>query len=83
MVLKPSEVAPLSAIVFSEIMDEAGVPKGVYNMVNGDGPTVGEAMSKHKDKKFILNKDVNCSGMCSTFLKIHLGFNMMASPSVS
>ena len=41
MVLKPSEVAPLSAIVFSEIMDEAGVPKGVYNMVNGDGPTVG------------------------------------------
>ena len=49
MVLKPSEVAPLSAIVFSEIMDEAGVPKGVYNMVNGDGPTVGEAMSKHKD----------------------------------
>ena len=49
MVLKPSEVAPLSAIIFSEILDEAGVPPGVYNMVNGDGPTVGEAMSKHPD----------------------------------
>jgi len=49
MILKPSEVAPLSAIIFSEILDEAGVPAGVYNMINGDGPTVGEAMSKHKD----------------------------------
>ncbi|PPR16512.1 MAG: 3-succinoylsemialdehyde-pyridine dehydrogenase [Alphaproteobacteria bacterium MarineAlpha9_Bin3] len=49
MILKPSEVAPLSAIVFTEILDEAGVPKGVYNMINGDGPTVGEAMSKHID----------------------------------
>jgi len=49
MILKPSEVAPLSAIIFSEILDEAGVPPGVYNMINGDGPTVGEAMSKHKD----------------------------------
>ena len=49
MVLKPSEVAPLSAIVFSEILDEARVPPGVYNMINGDGPTVGEAMSKHPD----------------------------------
>ena len=49
MILKPSEVAPLSAIIFSEVLDEAGVPAGVYNMVNGDGPTVGEAMSKHPD----------------------------------
>ena len=49
MILKPSEVAPLSAIIFSEILDEAGVPEGVYNMLNGDGPTVGEAMSKHPD----------------------------------
>lgn len=49
MILKPSEVAPLSAIIFTEILDEAGVPKGVYNMINGDGPTVGEAMSKHID----------------------------------
>ena len=49
MVLKPSEIAPLSGIIFSEIIDEAGVPAGVYNMINGDGPTVGEAMSKHPD----------------------------------
>jgi NAD-dependent aldehyde dehydrogenases len=49
MVLKPSEIAPLNAILFAEILDEAGVPSGVFNLVNGDGPTVGEAMSSHKD----------------------------------
>jgi aldehyde dehydrogenase (NAD+) len=49
MVLKPSEVAPVTGIIFSEIMDAAGVPAGVYNMVNGDGPSVGEAMSSHPD----------------------------------
>jgi len=49
MVLKPSEVAPLSAYIFTEIMHEAGVPAGVYNMVNGDGPGVGTALSKHPD----------------------------------
>lgn len=49
MVLKPSEVAPLSAHIFAEIMHEAGVPKGVFNMVDGDGPTVGEALSRHPD----------------------------------
>lgn len=49
MVLKPSEVAPLSAYLFTEIMHEAGVPPGVYNMVNGDGPTVGTALSVHPD----------------------------------
>ena len=47
MVLKPSEVAPLNAILFAEILHEAGVPAGVFNLVNGDGPTVGEAMSSH------------------------------------
>ncbi len=49
MVLKPSEVAPLSAYIWSEIMDEAGVPAGVYNMINGDGPVVGTALSRHPD----------------------------------
>ena len=49
MVLKPSEVAPLSAYLFAEIMHEAGVPAGVFNLVNGDGPTVGTALSKHPD----------------------------------
>ncbi|HVV32053.1 MAG TPA: aldehyde dehydrogenase family protein, partial [Vitreimonas sp.] len=47
MVLKPSELAPLNAILFAEILDEAGVPPGVFNLVNGDGPGVGEALSKH------------------------------------
>ena len=47
MVLKPSEVAPLNAIIFAEILDEAGVPAGVFNLVNGDGVGVGSAMSSH------------------------------------
>jgi acyl-CoA reductase-like NAD-dependent aldehyde dehydrogenase len=47
MVLKPSEIAPLSGHVFAEIMDAAGVPKGVFNLVDGDGPTVGAALSSH------------------------------------
>ena len=49
MVLKPSEVAPLSAHIFAEILDEAGVPAGVFNLVDGDGPTVGAALSAHHD----------------------------------
>ncbi|MBD30529.1 MAG: aldehyde dehydrogenase family protein [Acidimicrobiaceae bacterium] len=48
MVLKPSEVAPLNAIIFAEIMHEAGVPPGVFNLVNGDGPTVGAYLSSHE-----------------------------------
>jgi aldehyde dehydrogenase (NAD+) len=47
MVLKPSEVAPLNAIIFAEILDEAGVPAGVFNLVNGYGATVGAALSAH------------------------------------
>ncbi|MEQ9462613.1 MAG: aldehyde dehydrogenase family protein [Haliea sp.] len=47
MILKPSEVAPLSGYLFAKIMHEAGVPAGVFNLVNGDGPTVGTALSKH------------------------------------
>ena len=49
MVLKPSEVSPLNAILFAEILHEAGVPAGVFNLVNGDGLSVGEAMSSHAD----------------------------------
>jgi aldehyde dehydrogenase (NAD+) len=49
MVLKPSEVAPLNAILFAEIMDEAGVPAGVFNLVNGDGLGVGAPLSAHPD----------------------------------
>ena len=47
VILKPSEVAPLSAYIFSQLMDEAGLPVGVYNMINGDGPGVGTALSEH------------------------------------
>ena len=49
MLLKPSEIAPLSAILWAETMHAAGVPAGVFNLVHGDGPTVGEAMSAHPD----------------------------------
>ena len=49
MVLKPSEVAPLNAIIWSEVMHAAGVPAGVYNMVQGEGAVVGNAMSAHPD----------------------------------
>lgn len=49
MVLKPSEIAPLNAIIFAEVLHEAGVPAGVFNLVNGDGPTVGTALSRHPD----------------------------------
>ena len=47
MILKPSERSPLSAVLFSEIMHEAGVPAGVYNMLNGDGLGVGCQLSAH------------------------------------
>jgi aldehyde dehydrogenase (NAD+) len=49
MVLKPSELAPLSAYLFAQILDEAKVPAGVFNLINGDGPTVGAALSTHPD----------------------------------
>ncbi|MCW5639112.1 MAG: aldehyde dehydrogenase family protein [Rubrivivax sp.] len=49
MVLKPSEIAPFSAQVWAEILHAAGVPAGVFNLVNGDGPTVGAAISSHPE----------------------------------
>jgi aldehyde dehydrogenase (NAD+) len=49
MVLKPSEIAPLSALLFAQILHEAGTPPGVFNLVNGDGPTVGSAIAAHPD----------------------------------
>jgi aldehyde dehydrogenase (NAD+) len=49
MVLKPSEIAPLSAYLFAQILHEAAVPPGVFNLVNGDGPTVGAAIAAHPD----------------------------------
>ena len=49
VVLKPSEVSPLSALVLAEVVHEAGLPKGVFNLVNGDGQTVGSAIAQHPD----------------------------------
>lgn len=53
MVLKPSEVAPLDAVILAEIMQDAGVPPGVFNLVQGDGPTVGRALARHPDVDMI------------------------------
>ena len=49
MILKPSEIAPLSGILFTEMIDEAGFPPGVFNLVNGNGEGVGNAISSHPD----------------------------------
>jgi aldehyde dehydrogenase (NAD+) len=53
MVLKPSEIAPLSSLLFAEIVDAAGVPAGVFNLVNGDGVGVGSQLSVHPDVDMI------------------------------
>ena len=49
VVLKPSEIAPLSAMILAEIIHDSGLPPGVFNLVNGDGPTVGEALASHPE----------------------------------
>ena len=49
MILKPSEIAPISGILFAEMIDEAGFPKGVFNLVNGDGKGIGSQMSSHPE----------------------------------
>ena len=49
MILKPSEEAPSCAVILAEVLDAAGVPAGVFNLVNGDGPGVGAALSAHRD----------------------------------
>jgi len=49
MVLKPSEISPLSGLLFADILHEAGVPAGVFNLINGDGPGVGSQLTAHPD----------------------------------
>lgn len=49
VVLKPSELSPLSALLFAEVMQDAGIPPGVFNLVSGSGPQVGAALSAHPD----------------------------------
>lgn len=53
MVLKPSEIAPLSAMLFAEILDEAALPAGVFNLINGDGSNIGSYLSAHPDLEMI------------------------------
>ncbi|MBT0957869.1 aldehyde dehydrogenase family protein [Alphaproteobacteria bacterium KMM 3653] len=53
VVLKPSEISPLSGVIFAEFMDEAGFPPGVFNMVNGDGAGVGSQLSAHEDVEMV------------------------------
>ena len=53
MILKPSEVAPLSAMILAELIDQAGFPPGVFNLVNGDGATTGDALTSHPDINMI------------------------------
>jgi aldehyde dehydrogenase (NAD+) len=62
VVLKPSEIAPLSAVVFTSILEEAGVPGGVFNLVQGDGPTVGAALAEHPDIDMISFTGSNRAG---------------------
>ena len=54
MILKPSEIAPISGMLFAEMIDEAGFPKGVFNLVNGDGTGVGSQISSHPDIDMVL-----------------------------
>lgn len=53
VVLKPSELSPLSALLFAEVMHDAGIPPGVFNLVNGSGPEVGAALAEHPDVDMI------------------------------
>ena len=66
-VLKPSEHTPISAMIYAEIIHEAGYPEGVFNLVNGDGPTVGSALSKHPDIQMISFTGSTRAGKSITF----------------
>ena len=78
MVLKPSEIAPLSSLLFAEMMDTAGVPKGVFNLVNGDGAGVGTQLSGHPDVDMISFTGSGRAGMAisknaaDTLKRVHL-----------
>ncbi len=78
MVLKPSEIAPLSSLVFAEILDAAGTPRGVFNLVNGDGPGVGTHLSGHPDVDMVSFTGSTRAGIlisknaAETLKKVHL-----------
>jgi aldehyde dehydrogenase (NAD+) len=62
VVLKPSELSPLSALLFAQLVHDAGLPKGVFNLVNGDGPGVGAALAAHTDVDMISITGSNRAG---------------------
>ncbi|MGR3761494.1 aldehyde dehydrogenase family protein [Roseobacteraceae bacterium NS-SX3] len=78
MVLKPSEESPLNAMIFAEMMDEAGFPAGVFNLVNGDGPGVGTQLSGHPDVDMVSFTGSTRAGIAisqnaaKTLKKVHL-----------
>lgn len=78
MVLKPSEIAPLSSMVFADILHEAGVPAGVFNLVNGDGLGVGTQLSGHADVDMVSFTGSTRAGIaisknaCETLKRVHL-----------
>ena len=63
VVLKPSELSPLSALLFAEVLHDAGIPAGVFNLVNGNGPEVGAALSAHPDVDMISITGSNRAGV--------------------
>ena len=63
VVLKPSELSPLSALLFARVIEDAGVPPGVFNLVNGTGPDVGAAMASHPDIDMISITGSNRAGV--------------------
>ena len=65
-VLKPSEHTPLSAMIYAEMIHKAGYPPGVFNLINGDGPTVGSALSKHPDIEMMSFTGSTRAGICVT-----------------
>ncbi len=67
VVWKPSEVAPFSAYLLMQVLDEAGVPAGVVNMINGDGPTVGSAISKHPGIQMVSFTGSTAAGIASHY----------------
>ena len=78
MVLKPSEIAPLSGMILAEIMHDAGTPAGVFNLVNGDGAGVGAQLSTHSDIDMISFTGSTRAGAeisknsASTYKRVHL-----------
>ncbi|WP_010138519.1 aldehyde dehydrogenase family protein [Oceanicola sp. S124] len=78
MVLKPSEESPLNALLFAEMMDEAGIPAGVFNLVNGDGAGVGSALSGHPEVDMVSFTGSTRAGVAisqnaaATLKKVHL-----------